>query len=104
MIKLILALGAAAAAMTAMPAQGQHITGPVTCAHRHHGRCVAWRPRYGVGYVFGPSYSYVGVGALPGTVVTRYRLGPRYRYVTENGYVYVVNPRTYRVIRVIPTF
>ena len=104
MTKALLALGAAAAAVTAMPAQaGQHITGPVTCAHWRHGRCVAFRPRYNVGYVFGPTYSYVGLDALPGTVVTRYHLGPRFRYVTENGYVYVVNPRTYRVVRVIPT-
>jgi hypothetical protein len=40
--------------------------------------------------------------ALPGTIVERYRLRPGYRYVSANGYVYVVNPRTYRVVRVIP--
>jgi hypothetical protein len=103
MTKLLLGLSAAAVAVTAMPAQaGQHITGPVTCAHRHHGVCTAVRPRYNVGYVFGPSYSYVEPSALPGTIVTRYHLGPRFRYVNENGYVYVVNPRTYRVVRVIP--
>jgi hypothetical protein len=75
-----------------------------------HGRCVAWhrltrrqaiRHGYPVGYRFGPRYSYVDVGTLPGTVVTRYRLGPNFRYVTQNGYVYVVNPNTYRVVRVI---
>lgn len=103
MMKAVLALAGAAVAVTGVPAQaGSHRTGPVTCAHWRHGRCVAFRPRYNVGYMFGPSYSYVAPAALPGAIVTRYRLGPRYRYVNENGYVYVVNPRTYRVVRVIP--
>ena len=103
MMKAILALAGAAVAVTAVPAQaGTHVTGPMTCAHWRHGRCVAFRSRYNVGYVFGPRYSYVDVGALPGPVVTRYRLGPRFRYVNENGFVYVVNPNTYRVVRVVP--
>ena len=107
MMKAIFVLGAAAVAVTAMPAQAQHRTGPVTCAHRthgNHGRCLAWRPRYSVGYVFGPSYSYTALGALPSPFVTRYHLRDNYRYVNENGYVYVVNPRTYRVVRVIPNY
>ena len=103
MTKLLLALGTAAVALTATPSEARR-TGPVTCARWHHHRCVAWRSRYNVGYAFGPRYGYIGVAALPGTVVTRYHLGPQYRYVRENGYVYVVNPRTYRVVRVIPTY
>ncbi|HEY8434107.1 MAG TPA: hypothetical protein VIK68_05775 [Sphingomicrobium sp.] len=104
MIKILLALGTAAVAVTAMPAQARHITGPVTCAHWRHHRCVAFRPRYSVGYMFGPSYSYIAPSALPSPFVTRYRLGPHFRYVRQNGYIYVVNPRTYRVVRVIPAF
>jgi hypothetical protein len=104
MIKGLLALGAVAAAVTvAAPADARR-TGPVTCARWHHHHCVAWRSRYNVGYVFGPSYSYVGLSALPGPIVTRYRLGRNFRYVNQNGYVYVVNPRTYRVVRVIPAY
>jgi len=101
MIRTILALGVAAVAFTAAPADARR-TGPVTCARWHHGHCLAWRSRYNVGYAFGPSYGYTAFGALPGTIVTRYRLAPRFRYVQQNGYVYVVNPRTYRVVRVIP--
>ena len=102
MLKVLLGIGVAATALTAFPANaGQHITGNATCAHWRHGACMAWRPRYNVGYAFGPSYSYVGVDALPGPIVTRYHLGDRYRYVNDNGTVYVVNPRSYRVIRVI---
>ena len=104
MTKFLLGLSVAAVALSASPSEARHhITGPMTCAHWRHGHCEAWRSRYGVGYVFGPDYgSYVDVNALPGTVVTRYHLGTRYRYVNDNGTVYVVNPRTYRVIRVIP--
>ena len=103
MTKALFAFGVAAIALTvAAPADARR-TGPVTCAKWHHGHCEAWRSRYNVGYMFGPSYGYVDVGALPGPVVTHYRLRPNYRYVNENGYVYVVNPRTYRVVRVIPT-
>jgi len=103
MTKLLLALGTAAVALTATPSEARR-TGPVTCARWHHHHCVAWRSRYNVGYASGPRYRYIGVAARPGTVVTRYHLGPRFRYVRENGYVYVVNPRTYRVVRVIPTY
>ena len=102
MMKALLALGTAAAALAvAAPAQARHITGPMTCARWHHHHCLAWRSRYNVGYMFGPHYGYVGYNALPGTVVTRYHLRPSYRYVNQNGYVYVVNPNTYRVVRVI---
>ena len=99
----LLALGAVVAvtAVTAAAPAEAHRTGPVTCADRHHGRCLAWRPRYNVGYAFSPSYGYTAYSALPQTVVSRYHLRNRDRYVYENGAVYVVNPRTYRVTRVI---
>lgn len=112
MMKLFLALGVAAVAVTATPSEARrHFTNYTTCTKYRHGRCVAWRRltrsqamRRGlpVGYRFGPSYSYVDLTALPGTVVTRYHLRPNYRYVNRGGYVYVVNPNTYRVVRVIP--
>lgn len=101
MKKMLIALGAAAAALAAAAPAEARITGPVTCARWHHHHCVVWRSRYNVGYVFGPKYSYVAYDALPGTVVTRYHLGPRFRYVNQDGFVYVVNPNTYRVVRVI---
>lgn len=100
MRKLLLAATVAAVALTASPSEARR-TGPVTCAHWRHGHCMAWRSRYNVGYMFGPSYSYVDVNTLPGPIVTRYHLGSRYRYVNQNGFVYVVSPRNYRVVRVI---
>jgi hypothetical protein len=32
----------------------------------------------------------------------RYHLGDNFRYVNRDGFVYVVNPNSYRVVRVIP--
>ena len=110
MTKLLLALGAAAVALTAAPADAKHYTNITKCTKYRNGRCVAWkrltraqarRAGYRVGYNFGPSYAYTDYGALPQPIVTRYHLRNNFRYVNRNGYVYVVNPRTYRVVRVL---
>jgi len=110
MMKLMLALGTAAVALTAAPSEARHYTNYTQCVKHRHGRCVAWRrltraqarrAGFPVGHMFGPSYSYVDIGSLPQPVVTRYRLRPNFRYVNDNGVIYVVNPNTYRVVRVI---
>lgn len=112
MTKLLLAAGVAAVALTATPSEARrHYTNYTKCTKYRHGRCVAWhrmtraqarRAGYAVGYRFGPSYSYTTYSKLRGSFVTQYHLRPTYRYVNQNGYVYVVNPNTYRVVRVIP--
>lgn len=84
-MKTFLAVAAAAAVVAATPAVA-----------RHHHITV-----YRVGYSFGPSYTYTDFSTLPQPIVTRYHLRDNFRYVNENGYVYVVNPRSYRVVRVI---
>ena len=84
-----MALGAAAVALSAMPADARH---------HHHRVNVA---QYRVGYMFGPDYAFTEFGALPPPIVTRYHLRDRFRYVNRNGFVYVVNPDTYRVVRII---
>ena len=110
MMKLMLAAAVAAVALTGTPSEARHYTNYTQCVKHRHGRCVAWRRltrrqamRRGlpVGHRFGPSFSYVDVSALPQPIVTRYRLGPNFRYVNQDGFVYVVNPHTYRVVRVI---
>ena len=107
---LALAIGGAAVALAAMPASAQHYTRHTSCDRWRHGHCVAWHRMtrhearmagYRVGYNFGPGYAYSDLGALPQPLVTRYHLGDNFRYVNRNGYVYVVNPNTYRVVRVI---
>ncbi|HEX3424416.1 MAG TPA: hypothetical protein VHS33_13600 [Sphingomicrobium sp.] len=85
MSKTLLAVAAAAVVLAATPAVARH--DHVTT--------------YRVGYSFGPSYTYTDYTALPQPIVTRYHLRNNFRYVNDNGYVYVVNPRTYRVVRVI---
>lgn len=111
-MKLILALSAAATALAAVPADARHYTNRVVCARWHAHRCVEWRrltvsqarrraAAYRMGYVFGPNYGYTAYPALPHPYVVRYRLSPDYRYVYNGGYIYVVNPTTYAVTRII---
>lgn len=111
MTKTLLALGAAAVALTAAtPSQAKTYTNVRKCTKYDNGRCVAWkqltakqarRAGYAVGYRFGPDYAYTDYSALPQPFVTRYHMRDNFRYVNQNGYVYVVNPNTYRVVRVI---
>ena len=113
MLKPILALGVAAVAVTAAPTDAQHYSNKVICTKWRHGHCVASQrltrrearraAQYRVGYRFGPSYSYTEIGALPQPFVTRYHLRDNFRYVNRDGYIYVVNPNTYRVVRIIPS-
>ena len=115
-MKLLLAFAAGAVAVTATSAAV-----PADAANRHHARtCAKWRnhhcvrwnnygyrvsaarhARYRVGYRFGPSYTYTSVSALPPVYVRRYDLTPQYRYVYRDNYIYVVDPTTYAVTRVI---
>ena len=111
MMKLILAAGVAAVALGATPSEARRHQA-TTCAKWRHGHCVAYRTvkrgthhqAYRVGYKFGPRYRYTAYSALPRTYVTRYRLAPRYRYVYNGGYIYVVDPATYAVIRILNAF
>jgi hypothetical protein len=107
----ILALAGAAVAIAAAPVEARQHSNDAKCTKWDNHRCVAWRDMtraqarreaYRVGYAFGPRYGYTEFTALPQPVVTRYHLRNNFRYVERDGYVYVVNPRTYRVVRVIP--
>ena len=105
MRRVLLALSGAAVALTTTAAAAP-VTG-FTCTKWRDGVCVSThRVRgapapYATGYVFGPSYTYTSVSDLPQPVVTYYKLSPDNRYVYANGYVYVVDPTTYAVTRVI---
>ena len=109
MMKSILVLGAAAVAFTAMPGQARQYSNTIACSGWRNGQCVAWNrltkkqaAEVAVGTVFGPNYTYYApYSSIPQTVVTQYHLSPDYRYVTADGYVYVVDPHTYAVTQVI---
>lgn len=110
MYKLILAAGAAAVALSAAPADAKHYTNITKCSKWRNHRCVAWhrmtraqarRAGYAVGYRFAPTYAYSDYATLPQPLVTRYHLNRDWRYVNQNGRLYVVNPHSYRVTRVI---
>lgn len=112
MFKTFLALGTAAVAVTAVPADARHYSNRLICTKWRHGHCVASQrltrrearraAQYRVGYRFGPTYSYSELSGLPSPFVSRYHLRDNFRYVNRDGYVYVVNPNTYRVVRVLP--
>lgn len=110
MKKMLLLLAGSAVALTGAPAAAHMRHHARTMVCNRHGHCVRVHRvrahnvrvhRYRVGYVFGPNYTYVPVTALPQPVVTRYSLTPDYRYVVNGPYVYVVDPTTYAVTRVL---
>ena len=112
-MKMLLALAGAAVVMTAAPADARnprhHYRTAMVCAKYRHHHCVAYRPaslrhhvvRYRTGYVFGPRYSYTAYSALPAPYVTRYHLSPDYRYVYSGNTIYVVDPTSYAITRII---
>jgi hypothetical protein len=106
MRKLLLALSGAAVALSAAPLTAKSPKAFV-CTKWDNGICVSTHrvrgmpEAYKVGYVFGPSYTYTTYSDIPQPVVTYYKLDPNGRYVYTNGYVYVVDPTTYAVTRVI---
>src|SRR4051812_35640314 len=110
MRKILLALsGAAIAATTAGIPNAQAKT--YVCTKWKDGLCVSThrvkgsdQAPYKVGYVFGPKYGYTTYRTLPAPLVSYYHLDPDGRYVYSNGYVYVVDPSTYAVTRVIDMF
>ncbi len=113
MKKLLLSAAGLAVALTAMPAEARHkshMASNMVCTKWRHGDCVkmhrvgnkaARHARYRNGYVFGPSYGYTSYNRLPHTYVNRYGLNRNDRYVYRDNYIYVVDPKTYAVERII---
>jgi len=107
MRKILIALSGAVVALTA-PSAADAKAKTYVCTKWDNGVCVSTHrvkgtPPYKVGYVFGPDYGYTTYNTLPQPVVTYYHLDSNGRYVYSNGYVYVVDPTTYAVTRVIDT-
>lgn len=106
MKKFLLALSGAAVALTAASADAK----TYTCTKWKDGVCVSVHrvkgdpPARAVGYVFGPNYSYTPITDIPEPVVTYNHLEPNGRYVYSDGYVYVIDPTTYAITRVIDPF
>ena len=90
---------------------------PITSANAKTYVCTKWKdgiclsmhrvkgtPPHAVGYVFGPDYSYTAVTDIPQPVVTYYKLGSDARYVYSDGYLYMVDPTSGAVTKVIDTY
>jgi hypothetical protein len=111
-MKLILATAVAAIAVAAAPASARTYSDVVRCVKVADGKCTKWdrltnkqaiKAQWKMGYVFGPSYAYTDFSTIPSNFVTEYGLDPNGRYVYQNGYIYVVDPSTYAVNKVIYT-
>jgi hypothetical protein len=104
MRKILLAMSGAAVALAVTPTSANAKT--YVCTKWRDGVCVSTHrvkgtPPYKVGYVFGPNYTYTTYSDIPQPVVTYYKLDSNGRYVYSDGYVYVVDPTTYAVTRVL---
>ena len=111
-MKLLLASAVAALAISATPASARTYSDVVRCVKVADGKCTKWdrltdkqalKAQWKTGYVFGPSYAYSDFKTIPANFVTEYSLDPNARYVYQNGYIYVVDPTTYAVSKVIYT-
>jgi len=107
MNRILLALSGVAVALTAT-AVADAKPKTYVCTKWNDGVCVSTHrvkgtPPYQIGYAFGQAYAYTPYSSLPQPVVTYYKLNDSDRYVYANGYVYVVDPTTYAVTRVIDT-
>lgn len=108
---LPLIAGSLSVALIATPASARHhyrhhYRHHAVHYYRHHAMpmhhaMVMHHARYRVGYVFGPDYGYTTYSALPQPYVTRYHLSPDYRYVYTGNTVYVVDPTTYAITRIL---
>ena len=104
MRKILISAGVAAVALSAAPtlAQTTTVAKGVTCTKYVNGQCTeTHKVKYKVGYVFGPTYTYTPIADIPQTVVTQYSLSPDYKYVSADGSIYVVDPHSYAVTKVI---
>ena len=110
MRKALLALSGVAVALTAAPAALQADPPlPQVCLKWKDGVCVSTHrvkgtAPYDVGYAFSKTYTYTPYSDLPQPIVTYYKLAPDGRYVYSNGYVYIVDPATGAVTKVLDTY
>jgi hypothetical protein len=113
-MKTLLAVSAAAAvALSAAPADARPNKNKEVCTQWRHGQCVASHKvsqkaarrqarLFAMGQRVPRSYGYwTPYSQIPRTYVSQYDLNPNYRYINRGGYIYVVDPQTYAVQRVI---
>jgi hypothetical protein len=109
-MKAVLFVAAAAVALIAVPAVAKSDPTKLGCTQVQNGQCVSWNEltaeqarRVRTGDVFGPNYPYyLSVSDLPQDMVREYELESKDRYVgTSNGYLFVVDPYSFKVTQVI---
>ena len=108
MTRTLLTIAAATAALSALPAGARQYSSVIKCSGWRGSECVAWNrltkeqaAQIKTGFVFPKNYTYTQFSTIPQTVVTQYSLDPKADYVTADGYIWVVDPNTYAVTKVI---
>ena len=103
-----LALTGVAVALAAVPADARHYSNTVACTKWRHGKCVTYKRltraqerKYDVGYVFPPDFGFTTFTTIPHPYVERYHLAPDERYVYSGNTIYVIDPNTRAVTKVI---
>ena len=103
-----LALTGVAVALAAVPADARHYSNTVACTKWRHGKCVTYKRltraqerKYDVGYVFPPDFGFTTFTTIPHPYVERYLLAPDERYVYSGNTIYVIDPNTRAVTKVI---
>lgn len=111
-MKQVLSIIAAATAfaLSASPAAAKQDPSKLGCTQMQNGQCTAWNEltaeqarRVRSGDVFGPNYPYyMDLSQLPANMASDYELEGTDRYIgTSNGYLFVIDPHSYKVTRVI---
>ena len=109
MVRGFLAFAGLAVVVSGTAVEARHYSNTIACSGWRDGQCTSWNrltrkqaEDIKVGYEFGPNYTYYSdFGTLPQPLVTQYHLNPTMRYVSADGYVYVVDPHSYAVTQVI---
>jgi hypothetical protein len=109
-MKSVLFLAVASGALIAVPAAAKSDPSKLGCTQVQNGQCVTWNEltaeqarHVRTGDVFGTTYPYyISLSDLPEDMVREYELEGKDRYVgTSNGYLFVVDPYTFKVTQVI---
>jgi hypothetical protein len=109
-MKSVLSLVVACGALIAVPATAKSDPSKLGCTQVQNGQCASWNEltaeqarHVRTGDVFGPNYPYyITLGDLPEDMVREYELEGKDRYIgTSNGYLFVVDPYSFKVTQVI---
>ena len=109
-MRAVLFVAAVAGALIAVPVAAKPDPSKLGCTQIQNDKCVSWKEltadqarRVRTGDVFGPDYPYyISLSDLPPDMAREYELDAKESYIgTSTGYLFVVDPYSYKVTQVI---